>query len=150
MTTTTDAPEHLAEPIPSPVTGRRRPPAARWVSVVAIAAFTLLAGGIVAALVLGRDDTAGTEGYRYQVVVPAGTSSRIAAGAHVELMPATVPLQVGDHLVVRNLDDQVAVVGPFSVRPGETLDHRFTQPGTFEGVCAVGGETAHSVKIVVT
>lgn len=142
-----DTLRELSDP---PTATRDRPPAARLVSIVAIAAFVLLAIGVVAALVVGRDDTGGTQGYRYQVVVPAGTSSRIAAGAHVELLPGTVPLRVGDHLVVRNLDDQVAVVGPFSVRPGETLDYEFTQPGTFEGVCAIGGETAHSVKIVVT
>lgn len=145
MTATATAPEPA---VSAPSSAGRRRPSARALAAVAVGLFVLVAAGIVALVAVGGGSA--SQPYRYQVVVPDGTSKRIAAGYHIELLPASVPLKVGDHLVVRNLDQQVAVVGPFSVRPGETLDHVFTAPGTFEGVCAVGGSTAHSVKIVVT
>jgi hypothetical protein len=81
-------------------------------------------------------------------VVPAGTGDDIADGKEVDLMPPEVDLQVGDTIVVRNDDAATATVGPFTVRPGETLQQTFRSPMTLVGECTLSG--TGEVKIVVT
>jgi plastocyanin len=123
---------------------------AQWIAVGVVGLLVVGALTLLGLFATRDDSSTATKAFTYTVVVPEGTSRRISAGQHIELMPENVPLRVGDNLVVHNRDDQVAVVGPFSVRPGESLDYTFTSPGVFEGVCAVGDTTAHTVKIVVT
>ena len=83
----------------------------------------------------------------YGVVIPKGTGKRIASGFHLFLIPADLQLHVGDSLVVVNEDTQVHEVGPFSVRPGETMVHTFVEPGRFVGACTFhpAGEVAIEV-----
>jgi plastocyanin len=71
----------------------------------------------------------------YGVVIPKGTGKRIRSGFHIFLIPENLQLHVGDSLVVVNEDTEVHEVGPFFVRPGETLTQTFTEPGKFIGAC---------------
>ena len=84
----------------------------------------------------------------YRVVVPAGTAERIAAGEDVQLIDTEIDLSVGDSIVIVNQDTELHQVGPFPVRAGETFDHTFSTPGTFEGVCSLHPDNA--VVITVT
>lgn len=81
-------------------------------------------------------------------VVPPGTGARIDAGEKVELIPPEVRIRVGDELVVVNQDDRDHVVGPFSVRAGETLRHVFDRAGLYEGLCTV--HSGNRVQIIVS
>lgn len=73
----------------------------------------------------------------FDYTIPPGTAMKIAAGQFVELMPATLEATVGQTLRIRNLDNEPQTVGPFFVRPGETLTYRFSSPGRIEGACAL-------------
>lgn len=97
---------------------------------------------IVFVLVIGP--SGGTVSY----TIPAGTGARVAAGEKVDIMPTTIRLKVGEHLVIHNQDSRSYVVGPIAVRPLETVDHRFDAPGTFVGECALG--STDQLTVVVT
>ena len=78
-----------------------------------------------------------TTGTVLRVVVPAGTFNAVARGEFVDLLPEIVQVKVGDEFVVVNNDTFTHVIGPFSVRPGETLSHFWSQVATIEGDCTV-------------
>jgi len=82
------------------------------------------------------------------IEVPAGTGARIDAGEPVQLMDTELAVSVGDRLVVRNLDDRLHTVGPFTVRAGETLDQEFRQPGVLEGACSINPD--ETVRITIS
>lgn len=111
-------------------------------AVAALAVAVLVAFGAWVVLA-GR--SAGTD---VVVDVPAGAGARLDAGEPLSLVPSPLELRVGDRLVVRNQDDRVHVLGPFTVRPGETLTHTFDDPGRFVGACTVhpSGELAIVVR----
>ncbi len=111
--------------------------------VIVLVGVGALVGGV---LLFGGDDDAGP--VEYVVDVPVGTAGRIARGEPVELIPAEVELSVGDTIVIKNADDQVHEVGPFSVRAGETLRYTFDRAGTYLGNCTV--HPSGKVEIVVT
>lgn len=111
------------------------------VAVVAVLA-GLAAVGI--ASLIDEDDPPETVTF----VVPDGTAADLASGQKVDLMPPVVDLDVDDTIVVRNDDTQTATVGPFTVRPGETLTQTFRSPMTLVGECTLSG--TGEVKIVVT
>lgn len=119
----------------------------RIVGVVLGVALLLVAVGGLAFIVFG-DDSGGTKraGSDYTIVVPVGTGERIDAGEPVDLMPADLALGVNDTLVIQNEDVRTHIVGPFTVRAGETIRHQFTQAGTYTGVCTVHS----SGEVVIT
>lgn len=96
-------------------------------AVVGVGAVVVLA--VVIASVIG--------GETIKVVVPAGTAARMDAGEQVELLPAVLRVDVGDELVITNDDDEVHLVGPYAVAPGQTLRQQFTTQGRIEGVCTL-------------
>jgi len=81
-------------------------------------------------------------------VVPKGTALKASVGKKVDVMPARVLLHVGDSIQVRNEDTSIATVGPFTVRPGETVTQRFENPQVLKGECTLSG--SGSVTIIVT
>lgn len=83
-----------------------------------------------------------------EIVVPAGTSARLARGETVAVMPARLEFSVGDTLVIRNDDREATSVGPYWVEAGERFEVRFGEPGRFEGVCPLA-ESEH-YEIVIT
>lgn len=128
-----------AEPVPLRARG--------WGIPLLLVAVTAVVVG-VAALGIGalmdRDRAPETVTF----VVPAGTAADVAAGEEIDLMPPEVAMKVDDTIVVRNDDDETATVGPFTVRPGETLTQTFRSPMTLVGECSLSG--TGEVKIVVT
>lgn len=97
----------------------------------------IIAVGLGVAIALGAVVISAAGGTSIEVVVPAGTADRMAAGQQVELLPALLRVDVGDELVIVNDDDEVHVVGPYSVAPGQTLRQQFTATGRIEGVCTL-------------
>lgn len=81
------------------------------------------------------------------IEVPHGTAQRIADGERVELIPARLEVSVGDSLEIRNLDDTVHEVGPYTVDAGQTLHQTFTSPGTIQGLCTL--HPSGAITIVV-
>jgi len=98
----------------------------RRVVVVAIVALMVTGVAVVAVVVSRGED--GPRTYRY--TIPEGTS--IAQGFYrkLKVMPTVLEVRVGDRLVITNRDDQLHLAGPFTVRPGETVDYRFSEPGS--------------------
>jgi plastocyanin len=82
------------------------------------------------------------------VEVPLGTAARLEAGEVVDLLPATLEVEVGDTLEIRNHDVAGHDVGPYTVDAGQTLRQTFTSPGTIQGVCRLhpGGELTIVVR----
>lgn len=107
---------------------------------------------IVAALALAAVAATGfladRNGETTTFVVPAGTAKRAAAGQIVQIMPVVVKFEIGDTMVIRNDDDEIATVGPFAIRPGETLRKTFRGEQLLKGECSLSDEGI--VTIVVT
>ncbi|HRW39354.1 MAG: hypothetical protein KDB04_03810 [Acidimicrobiales bacterium] len=113
--------------------------------LLAVAALVVLVGaGVVIAKVTAPDSS----GETLTFVVPEGTTEKLFFGETVDIMPSRVELDVGDTLVVRNDDTETMVVGPFTVRPGETLTQHFQRAQTLVGECSLSG--SGTVEIVVT
>lgn len=68
-------------------------------------------------------------------VVPAGTNLRVLRGEIVQIIPRKLEVHVGDEIIIENQDDVLHMIGPFNVRPGETLRHVWAIVGTIEGDC---------------
>lgn len=73
----------------------------------------------------------------YEVVVPMGTFEQVMRGEFVDLLPSLIEVNVGDEFVVVNEDKVTHTIGPFSVRPGETLRHVWQTVDTIQGDCSV-------------
>lgn len=99
---------------------------------------------LLGALAWPSSDTS-TE-YRY--VVPLGSGTKAAQGKALPIMPSELQVKVGDHLIIENQDIYPVTAGPFTVRAGETLDYRFSEPGELIGLCTVG--EGGQIRIVVT
>lgn len=76
-------------------------------------------------------------GESFEVVVPIGTFEKVMRGEFVDLLPSIIEVSVGDEFVVVNDDKVTHTIGPFSVRPGETLRHVWQSVDTIQGECSV-------------
>ena len=102
---------------------------------------------IVAGVTLGAMQLTGDEPQTYRYVIPAGTGMRTDLGDKVEVIPAELSVSVGDELVIVNEDDRLQLAGPFSIRPGETLRHTFTETGTLRGACTANGIRELTIEV---
>jgi hypothetical protein len=124
------------EPTPeSPAAPRRtrRVP----VLVVALVGVAVVALGVGAAVLLDGSSDPAREPEVRTYVIPAGTADRLDRGEKVDAVPSEISLHVGDRLVVRNEDRRKVEVGPYVVRPGDTLEQDFYRPQNLIGECLV-------------
>ena len=129
-----------------PASTSTSPGRSRGVVIAVVVALLLIPLGIAGVIFFGGgDDTAPKQ---YVIEVEAGMGARIDAGENLQLMPPLLELNVGDQLLVKNNDDRIHTVGPFTVRPGESLLQVFAEPGIIEGACTLNPE--QGVQIVVT
>ena len=91
--------------------------------------------GAALAVVLAMRGT-GTSASDFEVVIAPGTAALADTGQEIEFFPPGFTMRVGQTLVIRNLDNTTASIGPFTVGPGETLTKQFTEPGVIEGYCS--------------
>ncbi len=80
-------------------------------------------------------------------VVPPGTYQAIEAGEDIEVMPTEVELSVGDELRIVNEDTFTHVLGPYTVRPGETFAVTYTAPGEYPGTCSVNASDKTVIRV---
>ena len=106
-------------------------------TIISFGVFVVMISGIAASCSNTETSSVVTTGTVLRVVVPAGTFNAVARGEFVDLLPEIVQVKVGDEFVVVNNDTFTHVIGPFSVRPGETLSHFWSQVATIEGDCTV-------------
>lgn len=117
----------------------------KWLITGAVLAVVLVIGGaLIATQVL--DGRKGSATYRF--VVPAGTATRVAQGQVIEILPPDLEVRVGDRLIIKNYDSADFIVGPYTVRHGETLEQVFHQPGAITGEC--GLTRSNEIRIFIT
>ena len=92
---------------------------------------------IASACSTNESSSPSTTGAVYEVVVPWGTYENTMRGELVDLLPAVLDVKVGDEFVVVNEDEFTHTIGPFTVRPGETLRHIWKKPDTILGECSL-------------
>lgn len=111
----------------------------RLVSIGVIVVAVMIIGAAIAILLAMGGDSG--EQADYEVVIAPGTAALADTGQVAEFFPPDFTMRVGQTLVIRNLDNATATIGPFTVGPGETLTKQFTEPGMIEGYCSyTGGE----------
>lgn len=71
------------------------------------------------------------------LVIPPGTSRRVAAGEAIPSIPAEWVFGVGDVLLLRNEDEADHAVGPFWVPAGTTARIPFEGPGMLSFLCTI-------------
>ena len=77
------------------------------------------------------------DSYDYDYDIPLGTGERFDNGEIIDIIPATLEVNVGEVLRIVNDDERDHLIGPFFVGAGGTLVQRFSAPGEFEGLCTV-------------
>ena len=85
----------------------------------------------------GKDDATIPRGEIFSYTIANGSHDRIANGETLALIPVPMYMKLGDVLEIVNEDGYTHTVGPFVIRPGETLDHQFVKKGTYVGACTV-------------
>jgi plastocyanin len=120
--------------------GSRRSPYRR-VAVVLITLMALAASG-VAVVVAFRAATSkpAPPSSVHRFVIEQGTAKQIDLGAHYFEVPAVLRVTEGDELLVENRDDSPHVIGPITVRPGESISYTFNAAGFLQGACTVHPE----------
>lgn len=104
-------------------------------SAIGAVVLALVLIGAAAAVVVALGGDSGDDA-DYEVVISPGTAALADTGQVIEFFPPGFTMRVGQTLVIRNLDNTTATIGPFTVGPGETLTRQFTEPGVIEGYCS--------------
>lgn len=86
--------------------------------------------------------------FEHDLVIPAGTGYRVAAGEVVDIVPAELTVRVGEALRIVNNDDEGHQVGVFYVGAGESLTQRFNSPGTLTDECDVHSSGAFTLIVL--
>jgi len=117
-----------------PLDGKRR----GWLLALLLLLVPLVAIAAVIIFSAGGDKT--PEVARGEVMaytIADGTFDRINNGETVAIIPVPMYMKLGDVLQIKNEDGYTHTVGPFVIRPGETLEHQFVKMGTYVGACTV-------------
>jgi hypothetical protein len=73
---------------------------------------------------------------RIELVIPAGTADKVAAGQAVPSIPADIVFVVGDTLVVKNEDSVSHQLGPIWVPPGTSASLNLDQVNDYSYTCS--------------
>jgi hypothetical protein len=71
-----------------------------------------------------------------ELVIPAGTADRVAAGQSVSTIPESMVFMMGDTLVVKNEDTVDHQLGPVWVPPGSTASLALEKPNKYAYSCS--------------
>lgn len=126
----------------------RRPGRTVLVPWLVVAALALAGCGSTSEPAAAPSTTTAPAGEEVTFVVPEGTVELLGKVRSVDIMPDVVEMEVGDTLVIHNQDVEQIEVGPYFIRPGETLRQTFQRPQTITGSC--GLSTSGTVEIIVT
>lgn len=110
--------------------------------VLALTAMVLISGD-------GDDAPPRRDATTLTYTIPVGSGARVDRGEVLyDVFPHVLDAVVGDRLIVVNQDDRTHLIGPFTVRAGETLDYVLREPGTYRGVCTLHGAGEEAIIIV--
>lgn len=73
---------------------------------------------------------------RIDLVIPAGTASRVASGQSNPALPANLAFVLGDTLVVKNEDVVVHQLGPLYIPPGSSASMTLNEPESLALRCS--------------
>jgi hypothetical protein len=96
--------------------------------------------GVVAAAVISevsfrlQGDNTSRDPQTIQLVIPAGTAAKVAAGQSV--LPAGQVFVVGDTLLVKNEDSVTQTMGPLLIPPGSSASIKLDQAGRLNYTCS--------------
>jgi hypothetical protein len=71
-----------------------------------------------------------------ELVIPAGTSAKVAAGDPADAIPSEMSFVIGDTLVVKNEDTTDHVMGPLWIPAGASASLKLEQPNKFAYSCS--------------
>lgn len=118
-----------------------------------LAALALLAvAGITVtiALTTGNSSASRRPSQTFSYLIPKGTGAQVDLGnIPADLFPEYLEVQRGDTIVIRNDDARSHILGPFSVRSGETFTYVMAQVGSYRGQCTVHGSGHEAVVRVL-
>jgi hypothetical protein len=98
---------------------------------------------IAFAIIAGDDRPPG----RIELVIPAGTAARVAAGENPPDIPQDLLFVTGDVLVVRNEDSVSHQLGPLWVPPGSSASLNMQEPNRYSYACSF--QTSHTFGLTV-
>jgi hypothetical protein len=81
-------------------------------------------------------DTSDRAPSRVELVIPAGTADKVAAGQAVPSLPADMVFVVGDTLVVKNQDTTSHQLGPIWVPPGTSASLNLDTANRYSYACS--------------
>jgi plastocyanin len=82
-----------------------------------------------------------------EYIIPKGTATQLLLGEPINIMPDRIDLSVGDRLIIRNRDVVNHTVGPYTMRPGESIDVTYRRVGRFTGICTVNANSDTVITI---
>ncbi|MBK6671761.1 MAG: hypothetical protein IPG46_19675 [Actinobacteria bacterium] len=82
-----------------------------------------------------------------EYIIPKGTATQLLLGEPINIMPDRIDLSVGDRLIIRNRDVVNHTVGPYTMRPGESIDVTYHRVGRFTGICTVNANSDTVITI---
>jgi hypothetical protein len=106
----------------------------RIVLVVVIGALLSIALSEVSFLLLKENSDHAPQ--RIELIIPAGTAERVAAGQPIPSIPADMSFVVGDTLVVKNEDSVSHQLGPVWVPPGASASLALDRESKFAYACS--------------
>jgi hypothetical protein len=154
--------EKIGDKLPARATSRRR--VAGAIALVVLAAL-LMASAVwfgakeaasppaLGAVAPAMDPTvmpaAATDGV-LSLVIPAGAAAEQMAGGPGYQMPAVLHLEAGDTIVIRNDDVAPHMILYVFLKPGETVERTFTEPGSevYSSGCGINAATMHNFTTI--
>lgn len=76
-----------------------------------------------------------------EIVIPAGTADKVAAGETIPAIPQSMVFVLGDVLVVRNEDNVLHELGPHLVPPGASASVPMDMAENFSYSCSFSGSS---------
>ncbi len=103
--------------------------------LISIIAGTLFAFVVSEGAFFMLRDTSDHTPQHIELVIPAGTAARVAAGQPVPSIPSDLSFVIGDTLVVKNDDDVAHQLGPVWVPPGASASLNLDEANKFSYAC---------------
>jgi hypothetical protein len=84
-----------------------------------------------------------------ELVIPAGTAARVAAGEEAPTIPEEMTFVLGDPLVVRNEDSEAHILGPLIVPANGTASQRLDTADNFAWSCSINPSKTFGLNVKI-
>jgi hypothetical protein len=92
-----------------------------------------------------QGNTTTREAQTIELVIPAGTSQKVAGGQSV--LPASQIFVTGDTLVVKNEDTVTQTLGPLVIPPGSFASMKLDQAGNMSYTCSFQPTSFYGIEV---